>query len=461
LQKRRNAENSSGTFKTKYAVITAEEVHVPVRNATQQVYFWSLMLLSFSLPFYRWMVTPAIILLACTWLANYRNWELPKHRFIRTQSILLISLFFIFAAGLLHTEDLKEGFFDLEVKLGMLVLPLIIFTTKPLLEKQFSAVLKAFLAGNILSVFICLFVAFYRSTTFDGGVHFDATVAQQGEGFWHSIVFGGNYFFYSDFSIFKHPAYFTLYISFALTAFFWLWKRNQTTVSLIWKIVIIMLLSFGVVLLSSRVGMIVYLLTLILVPLALASTIVKRLRIAALAILLTFVGGYFIWNNPRTEIVITELKQTFLDDDFDQSSGIGQRLMLWNAALQIIQENPLIGVGVGDVHASLNKKYKESGNTIALDAQLNVHNQFLEIAIALGLIGFLVFFTIIVWLLYFSLQNRNILLFVLILQFCLNCFLESMLNTQSGVVFWAFLTAILVHSNFSQESKGNVPVISD
>ena len=89
------------------------------------------------------------------------------------------------------------------------------------------------------------------------------------------------------------------------------------------------------------------------------------------------------------------------------------------------------------------KKYQQLGYTGAYSHKLNAHNQFLQTGIALGIIGILFLIITLVLPAYISWQQNNYFYVCLIVLLSFNFLTESMLETQSGVMFYAFLSSLL------------------
>jgi len=58
-----------------------------------------------------------------------------------------------------------------------------------------------------------------------------------------------------------------------------------------------------------------------------------------------------------------------------------------------LAENYIIGTGTGDSKDELVKEYEKRGMTGALEHKLNAHNEFYQVFVSLGIIGFLLFLT--------------------------------------------------------------------
>lgn len=120
------------------------------------------------------------------------------------------------------------------------------------------------------------------------------------------------------------------------------------------------------------------------------------------------------------------------------------RLEFWKTACYIIQQNPVYGVGTGDIQASFNRAYNERHSQLDAEWRLRCHNQYLAIGVAFGLCG-LVWF--IVYLFYPAFRLRKKLhalywpfFFIALLSF----FTEDTLETQSGVTFFVFFQTLFL-----------------
>jgi hypothetical protein len=119
-----------------------------------------------------------------------------------------------------------------------------------------------------------------------------------------------------------------------------------------------------------------------------------------------------------------------------------ERLEYWKTALEIIKENPIIGVGTGDVNDQFLSKYDELKSPLTEERRLRAHNSYLTETVTFGILG-LVFF--IYWLLYFLYQQFKFqqLFGVVFMLVAISTFLiEDTLETQMGVTFFALFYAV-------------------
>jgi hypothetical protein len=124
--------------------------------------------------------------------------------------------------------------------------------------------------------------------------------------------------------------------------------------------------------------------------------------------------------------------------------SLTMRMYFWKAGIQVLKANPVIGTGTGDVQAELNKVYVESHSPLERLWYKRPHNQFLTIAVALGIIGLLIFLHS---LLYPVISLRKYLpaLYYPFMILALSSFiLEDTLETQAGLTFFAFFNSVFL-----------------
>lgn len=126
------------------------------------------------------------------------------------------------------------------------------------------------------------------------------------------------------------------------------------------------------------------------------------------------------------------------------SSSLIQRLEYWRCSLLIIKENPLFGVGTGDVPLAFSSFYEKNQSRLDPQFRLRSHNQFLSITVAFGIAGLLWFLFVLVAPMVIVKGYRQYLYVVFWLIFFISIFTEDTLETQEGVTFFAFFTAFFL-----------------
>ena len=115
-----------------------------------------------------------------------------------------------------------------------------------------------------------------------------------------------------------------------------------------------------------------------------------------------------------------------------------QRIEYWKTAIQIIQNNWLIGVGVGDVQNAFDKQYKINHTLLTKNNQLRAHNSYLTSWISFGILGIGLFCWMIIYFLHYFTREKQVLPILFMLIVMASFLLEDTLETQMGVTFFAF-----------------------
>ncbi|MBA3971988.1 MAG: O-antigen ligase family protein, partial [Bacteroidetes bacterium] len=124
--------------------------------------------------------------------------------------------------------------------------------------------------------------------------------------------------------------------------------------------------------------------------------------------------------------------------------SITMRFEFWKAAVGIIKENLLIGVGTGDIAKAFELQYDKMNSPLHKEWRLRSHNQYLSIAVAFGILG-LLWFLITLFYPMFILNKQFDYLYVTFLIIATISFLtEDTLETQAGVTFFAFLNSFFL-----------------
>ncbi|MCK4568929.1 MAG: O-antigen ligase family protein [Bacteroidales bacterium] len=130
-----------------------------------------------------------------------------------------------------------------------------------------------------------------------------------------------------------------------------------------------------------------------------------------------------------------------------------QRIEYWKTSMLIIKQNPLFGVGTGDMNIAFERQYELMDSPLKLEFRWRSHNQFLSITVGFGIIGIL-------WFL-FALFYPPIKLHRLSDYFYLSFFVimivsmisEDTIETQAGVTIFAFFTSLFL---FGKKDKTTI-----
>lgn len=389
--------------------------------------------LVFTIPLFDRVVALIISLITVQWLLC-KNWK-KRFTLLKAEKWRWILLFYsflyiIYLLGLIYSSNFSYATFDLGLKLSLLIFPLIFATTvrDVFNTKRLLSICYAYIAGCILITLVMLIAAFFN---------FTRTNSTQ-------------VFYYNALSIFQHPSYLSMYLDFAVSIILVILLKVGNQISKPFRNLLVFLVLYFlaiIMLLSSKAGIICLLLVL---TLSIISIIIYRkdylIGLLFLFILpFTFLGAFYIfpYSLDRLDDIEQAMNEKHIIDPSSQSTN-DERLMVWASSLELIRENPVIGVGTGDVKDELLRKYKENGVTTALNRKLNAHNQYLQTTITLGLPGIIVFLSGLALAFILSVRRHNLLLFLFIVVISFNFLVESMLERQAGVVFYSFFNSFLV-----------------
>ena len=164
-------------------------------------------------------------------------------------------------------------------------------------------------------------------------------------------------------------------------------------------------------------------------------------RWARIAIVVSLVlGGMLFIGTEFVRERIMQVVHAVSGSRSDVANSSNDRLQVWDAALTLIREHPVLGAGTGDVKDVLLDQYAAKGYLEPLEKQLNAHDQFLNTGVALG-VGASILLLVMLLLPMFTAQRagRWVPAIFLLITF-LNWTVESMLEVQAGVMFFAFFT---------------------
>ena len=133
-------------------------------------------------------------------------------------------------------------------------------------------------------------------------------------------------------------------------------------------------------------------------------------------------------------------------------SSVFQRVEFIKASLGIIKDNPIIGVGTGDIADAFANYYEETNSKLLPENRFRSHNQYLAITVAFGVVGLIVFLFSMFYPFFSDKKNRNYLYFVFLFIMALSMLTEDTLETQIGVTLFAFFNSFLVFAKNDEQT---------
>ncbi|OYT11155.1 MAG: hypothetical protein B6I18_05380 [Bacteroidetes bacterium 4572_112] len=141
------------------------------------------------------------------------------------------------------------------------------------------------------------------------------------------------------------------------------------------------------------------------------------------------------------------------DESLVSGNTILQRIELWSVATELISENPIFGIGTGDINKAYADILEQKHSSLA-GMGLRSHNQYLNAFVSMGIIGFIVFLFSLFYPAYLAKANENPFLFYFIIIIATSMLWEDTIESQVGVSVYAFLYMFFIFAD-----KGNLTQI--
>ncbi|MDP2422870.1 MAG: O-antigen ligase family protein, partial [Bacteroidales bacterium] len=121
-----------------------------------------------------------------------------------------------------------------------------------------------------------------------------------------------------------------------------------------------------------------------------------------------------------------------------------QRIEYWKASWWLIQKNPIVGVGTGDMNIAFRQAYIEMDSPLLEQWRWRSHNQYLSICVGFGVIGMLWFLFAMFYPAWRLKGHKNFLFVVFFIIALSSMLVEDTIETQAGVTFFALFYALFL-----------------
>ncbi len=195
---------------------------------------------------------------------------------------------------------------------------------------------------------------------------------------------------------------------------------------------------------TGRSGYLAWLVTVpVVIFLANRYSIVIRIVIS-LCVFILGISFFLFSSNAKNSVVlgINEIKQA---DSQQRATRMGDRVIMWQKTSEILPKYALFGSGLAGFGRAFDERWKPS-DAVGWQGLSDPHNQYLKIAIELGVPGLLVFLLFIGRITKAALAeagSRRLSLFVLI-AWCATSFFSAHFTTfHEGHFIWLFIGVFL------------------
>lgn len=381
---------------------------------------WLLMVL--TIPFHKVLSSPLLILsfIIILFSGNYRS----RWMYFTTHKrwMIFAALYLLVGYAYLRSTDKQEALRDANVKLYLLLIPVFMAAFGQVTQKAIQTFLNAFVFACAAFGVVALGIALYDF-----------------------IRTGENHFYYKylvDFT-FIHPSYIAMFMVFAMIVIAreMITGYREISSRRIWVMLIaIAFFMLFVLLLTAKIAIASMFLALTIAFIVWGRTYLGWKRTAFIAVIGNLVLFLAMMALPYTRQRMLMLLHY---NEVSYTNSVDSREEIWKAVGQVADDHLWLGVGSGDAQQVLINQYAENGFTTGVEERYNAHNAYFQALVETGLPGmlfFLGFFLVCLWLAW---KDKNYLWGAFLLLFMVNITTESMLKTQSGVVFFSFFNALL------------------
>ncbi len=375
-------------------------------------YLLSTSLLLFTLPFYLHIGIYAFTLWGISgalFFIRVREFRPSK---IELYLLIFSSLFIISQLiSSIISENQTQGFKHLSAMLPILFTPIFLIFGKNIISTNKSIFLKSFVGGYILASFIIIGLALFNK-----------------------FIQHSDKLYYGDISVFQHPTYASMGANGAIAILLYVLTsvKNSTKMQKFGVGFSILILTASVYLLSSRISLISLFFVFLIWIISVIFDRRYKLKFRLLIPILLLIPIFAVLQNERFIKNIFEIKAFF-----DNSSETSTRILLWETAYNIGNENIVLGCGNGDVDTEIYSRYNNP-------KKLNAHNQFLEIYAGSGISGFIPFILLIFLPLLSAMSVKSHLVFSLLLIVIITMFVETILLRFTGAILFSMFTFFIV-----------------
>ncbi len=192
---------------------------------------------------------------------------------------------------------------------------------------------------------------------------------------------------------------------------------------------------------------------------------IKRIKIKNIIIFLTLIISLLAISFSTIKVTNERFSQAKMDIqnifEGEFNSSFGLRIALVELGIEVVKENPIFGVGIKEnlvaaLELSKTPEYKKYDYFSTWSKKDNYHNQYIEIATQLGLVGLTIFLLFLYYIAKIKISNSeyfNIkLIFVSMLIFGITT--TGMFHHRFPIgLFALFIGILLVYSKYEKEDK--------
>ena len=348
--------------------------------------------------------------------------QLKKHPILI--AFFMLNILYAFGQGFSEKNNL-----NIEQYALLLVMPIVLHNV--IFKKQLQLFIKVF--------FVCVLVSLIPAFLISFGCYLENKDYTE---FLYTKL-GGNISF--------HAIEYSLFISLCGLFFLYEYFNNHKKINLILSVVC----SLVIILLSVRSTIVIYFLILITSLIIYLVKNKKYFLATGLPVLIIFFSSIMIMEIPTLKSRFYRVLNSKSEiEKYNRLNGFSGRIYIWSKAIEIIDENYILGVGPKECQHQLNIRYsEESLGQTALKGNYNAHNQFLQSYLELGLLASLLLVVFFIRDFIRSIRSKNMFFIGISVLIPVACLTESILEVQKGIILLSLSNIIIVNNEIFQQQK--------
>ncbi len=329
--------------------------------------------------------------------------------------ILPIGMLILILVGVFYSSNTSLGWLIFSRNLGLLFLPALLMMNSFQLTK--IRMIEMFKLYEV-SIFILIFLSliFLSINYYQAGCSFD--VYSPNSGALVSKFYIGPY-------LSRPVGLHNIYMAFFIVVFL-LYKimvqRHYGSFKY-WISLLILLVYFGC-LKSANLTLVFSVIIFLFVLFSLKIKVWLKIAL----IFLIIISSFFITKSkvPNLNFELDYTKPYY-------NSSLELRMLTWNVALENIKENPVIGVGTGDLKKVMTEGFENKGFEWGITHRYDPHNQFLSYWLQNGIMQLALVFLLFFFPIIRNTKKKNYFMLSIVLALFSFCLTESVFMTQTGL----------------------------
>lgn len=394
-----------------------------------KISYYHLLLLLFSLPFDMFFSHIILISFAIHTLIHVKKDKVKT--IFKTRTLILQSVFWVTLVSIAYSPNRNDGFTELGRQVVILLISLIFCLTTLDLKKYRDSLLLGFALCCTLTVVYLYWDALHTIRVFKFPLSALFSAAFTNHNFSNPIE--------------MHATFFSLQIGIALVYLVSQLIKPNTKANHLFYGICCVVLSAGLIQLSSKSACIAVLMAIgLVIPLFVLSG-QKRVKFVASGILLTVISVYAL---SRSE-ALKERYFTDLKEDLSQASTnevVDPRLARWDVALQLIGRSPVVGYGSGSEISLLKEAYFNKKLYSSYLNSLNAHNEYLSYLLKSGIIGLLIYLFSLAYGFKSAIDVKDVMFITFMLLIAIVSLSENLLDVDKGTMFYGLFFSFFMFS---------------